>query len=225
MKKRAAKVTAFCIAAGFTIGGNSTIFMAEPDSTPTYGFAKCPEYVNIRAAGDTESEVVGLIKNNGYMQILDEDENGWYHIKSGNVEGYIASQYVATGNEADEIAQSAGYTTAEVGAEYLNVRSEKSEDAKVVDTAAENDELEVVDDEGDWVKVVTDEGVYGWVSSDYVYVSTEYAQAMTIGEYEASQSSAAASSDNSYNEEAQAAADAAQAQADEAAQAQADAQA
>lgn len=148
----------------------------------TTGFAQTDEYLNVRASGDTQSDVVGKIYNNGSVEILDVDDNGWYYIKSGNVEGYVAGQYVATGQAAQEIAEDTGYTTAEVGAEVLNVRREPDESSDVVDTVLQSSNLEVVEDDGDWVKVVTDDGIYGYVSCDYVNTTTEYATGETLEE-------------------------------------------
>ena len=171
---------------------------AEPDPEPeetepeldtsmvgTTGFAQCSEYLNVRASGDAEGDVVGKIYNNGSLEILDVDANGWYHVRSGNVEGYVAGMYVATGEEAEEIAASSGYTTAEVGAEVLNMRADPSTDSGIVGSVENSQKIEVVEDLGDWVKVVTDDGVYGYVSADYVYTSTEYATGETLEEEQA----------------------------------------
>ncbi len=156
-------------------------FVPDTDAKGTTGFALCDEYLNVRSSADKESDVVGKIKNYGALEIVDVDEYGWYKVRSGNVEGYVAGQYVATGSLAEEIAADAGYTYAEVGAEVLNVRSDASTDSDVVATLTDAQEVEVVEDNGDWVKVVVD-GTYGYVSSDYVNTSIAYATAETLEE-------------------------------------------
>ena len=148
----------------------------------TTGFALCDGQINVRASGDTDGEIVGVLNNKNAVQIEDVDENGWYKIKSGNVEGYVAGQYIATGSDAQQIAATSGYTTAEVGAKVLNVRAEKSTDSDVVATATQSDSLEVVQNDGDWLKVCIDHDTYGWVSADYVYASTAYSSGMTVAE-------------------------------------------
>lgn len=148
----------------------------------TTGFALCDGQINVRASGDTDGEIVGVLNNKNAVQIEDVDENGWYKIKSGNVEGYVAGQYIATGSDAQQIASTSGYTTAEVGAKVLNVRADKSTDSDVVATATQSDSLEVVQDDGDWLKVCIDHDTYGWVSADYVYASTAYSSGMTVAE-------------------------------------------
>ena len=177
----------------------------------TTGFALCDGQINVRASGDTDSEIVGVLNNKNAVQIEDVDENGWYKIKSGNVEGYVAGQYIATGSDAQQIAATSGYTTAEVGAKVLNVRAEKSTDSDVVATATQSDSLEVVQDDGDWLKVCIDHDTYGWVSADYVYASTAYSSGMTVAEESEStaQSEAqAAAADSQASNEGVAAAEA-----------------
>lgn len=215
MKKEIAKFTAFFLAAGFAFSQGSTLAAAaeasentavQTDAIGTNGFAQCSEYLNVRFSADQEGELVGLIPNNGIMEILDADENGWYLVRSGNVEGYVASQFVATGEKADEIAATAGYTTAEVGALSLNVRSEASDTSKIVGSVAEKEKIEVTDQAGDWIRVVLEDGTYGYVSHDYVYVSTEYRKGETLAEIQARLDAqaqhAAADSENSPQEAA-----------------------
>ena len=155
---------------------------ADAGAVGTTGFAQCDDYLNIRSEASGESKVVGKVFNNGSVEILDADENGWYHIRSGNAEGYVAAQFIATGDEADSIAADTGYTTAFVGAELLNLRAEADEEAEIIGSVYENQYVEVVEDNGDWIKVGTDDGTYGYVSSDYVYTSTEYATGVTMEE-------------------------------------------
>ena len=162
-------------------------FVPDPDAIGTTAFALCDEYLNVRSEADKESAPVGKLYNFGSMEIIDVDENGWYKIRSGNVEGYVAGQYLATGSLAEEIAADAGYTTAEVGVEALHLRASADQEGEIISTISPDHEVEVVEDGGDWVKVVVD-GTYGYVSSDYVYTSTEYATAVAVDEpgYEAS---------------------------------------
>lgn len=176
---------------------------ADKSMVGTTGFAVCDGQINVRASGDTQGEVIGVLNNNNAVQIEDVDENGWYKIRSGNVEGYVAGQYIATGDQAQEIASTAGYKTAEVGAQVLNVRADKSTDSDIVATAAQSDSLEVVEDDGDWLKVCIDHDTYGWVSCDYVNATTQYSSGMTVAEESESnaQSEAAAAEAASYAQE------------------------
>ncbi len=175
------KLTAFCVSAAAALLYTCIPALADGQT----GFAVCSDYLNIRAEASSEGEVIGKLYNNGACEVLEDVGDGWYHIRSGNVEGYAAAEYIATGDEASSIASSAGYTTAEVGAWALNVHADRDESSEVIGTVYENCSYEVVDSTGDWIKLVTDDGTYGWVSADYVYTSTEYGQAETLEEEQA----------------------------------------
>lgn len=61
-------------------------------------------YINIREEMNTESEVVGKIGKDGICEVL-SIEDGWCEIESGEVTGYISSDYLLTGPEANERAE------------------------------------------------------------------------------------------------------------------------
>ena len=209
MKQNIKKLTAFAASAAITLSGTSVTALAAKDNSKTNtfvnkeavgttGFAVCEDAVNIREAAGTDSSIVGAIKSLGSVEIVDVDESGWYQIKSGDVEGYISAEYVATGNNAEELRADAGYTTAEVGAEILNIRKDADSESDIVAIAGSDEKLEVVEDNGDWIKVVSGDGVYGWVSCEYVYTSTEYATAVPIDELEEVSEETAYTEDNTY---------------------------
>ena len=60
--------------------------------------------------------------------------------------------------------------TATVTADTLNLRSEASTDSSIVKLLNQGEELDVISDEGDWLRVSSD-GTEGYVSKDYVQVN------------------------------------------------------
>ena len=62
--------------------------------------------------------------------------------------------------------------TATVTADTLNLRSEASTDSSIVKILNQGEELDVISDEGDWLRVSSD-GTEGYVSKDYVQVNEE----------------------------------------------------
>ena len=151
----------------------------------TTGFAQCEEYLNVRTDASADSEAIGKIYHNNALEILDVAPNGWYQVRSGNVEGYVSPDYVAVGEQAEEIASNTGYTTAQVSTDVLNVRADASTDADIIATVDGNAEIEVVEEGSDWVKVILDGEMYGYVSADYVSTNTEYATGETYEEEQA----------------------------------------
>lgn len=143
------------------------------------------DYLNVRSGASTEDDVIGRMYNYSIARIEDADEYGWYKIKSGNIEGYVAAQYIATGKDAEKIAEKTGYTTVKVAVDVLNVRYYMDEAAKVETTVKKEDTLEVLKNYGNWLKIVTEDGIYGYVSAEYVYdLKTEYKTAISNDEAE-----------------------------------------
>lgn len=145
--------------------------------------AQVDNFVNVRSDSNTDSEVVGKLYNNSAATVLETTENGWYQIKSGNVTGYVKCEYVVTGDE--ELAKSVSTRYAKVTTTTLYVRKEPTTEAGVLTMVPIEDDLVVLDESIDgWVKVTTEEGE-GYVSTDYVTLSTEYVQAESKAEEEA----------------------------------------
>lgn len=144
--------------------------------------AQVNNYVNIRSAATTDSEVVGKLYNNSAAKVHAEVD-GWYQITSGTVTGYVKCEYVVRDNE--ELARSVSRRVATVHTETLFVRTEATTESEVLAMVPDKDELTVTDESIDgWVKVSTEEGE-GYVSTDYVSLSTEYVQAESKAEEEA----------------------------------------
>ena len=147
-------------------------------------FAQCEEYINVRTDADTDSEVVGKVYNNGSVTILGQ-LGDWYEVQSGNVTGYVSKDYFATGAEAEAIANDTAYNVATVYSDALMVRADASEDAETIGTVYANEELEVVDYEGDWMKVALGGDSYGYINANYVGYDTYYSTAETLEEEQA----------------------------------------
>lgn len=124
--------------------------------------------INVRSAPD--GDVIGNFPYNAQGVLLEEDEYGWYKIQSGDVIGYVASQYCGD----EPFAK--GYIKATVNSNGLKVRQTKDENSNVLDIVDQNTSVEVTEayDQSAWVSVVTDDNKYGYVSADYVTLNTYY---------------------------------------------------
>ena len=163
-----------------------SFLLAQPVMAEEIGYAKCnEEYINIRSEASTESEILGKIYNNGQVIIESQTDDGWYKIRSGNVSGYIKSDFVAVGAEAESAADEAAYNVAYVYPEVLIVRAEPSEDSREIDRVYEGQEVEVVDTEGDWAKVCLAPDSYGYISAYYIDYNTYYGTAESLEEEQA----------------------------------------
>lgn len=137
--------------------------------------AQVDNYVNVRMEPNTESEVVGKLYNNSAATILETTADGWYRITSGSVTGYVKCEYVVAGDE--ELARAVSTRYAKVTTTTLYVRTEPSTEASILTMVPIDDDLVVIDESiPGWAKVTTEEGD-GYVSTEYVILTTEFVQA------------------------------------------------
>lgn len=141
------------------------------------------EYLNVRASGDENAEIVGKLYKGDVAEIVEAGET-WTHIASGNVDGYVNNAYCVTGMEAYAYATANFDTEAEVTAAGLRVRSEADENSSVITALAEGTVLTVDSDaqaQDGWVAVEYG-GKTRYVSAEYVTLSLALGEAITIEE-------------------------------------------
>lgn len=137
--------------------------------------------LNVREEASTSSKIVGKMYNNAACEILGETD-GWYHITSGEVEGYVSSEFIVAGIQAKMLGLVLAYERAVVQEDGVNVRTAPSQSSKVLTKVAAGEELEVIEEIDGWVKcrLNTDE-VY--VSADYVEIVDGLNTAITITQF------------------------------------------
>ncbi len=156
----------------------------EEELFKTLVIAQVNDYVNVRDnPSEEDGEIIGKLYDDSVGTFV-EEVNGWYKIKSGSVEGYVKAEYCVTGDKAVELAKEVGKRIATVTTTTLKVRSGPSTDDEVLGLVPIEDELVVTEELDDWVKVSIEEGD-GYVSRDYVKLSTEFVKAESKAEEEA----------------------------------------
>lgn len=145
--------------------------------------AQVSDYVNIRSEATEESEVVGKLYDKS-VGTVEAEENGWYRITSGNVTGYVKSEYVIIASDAASVAEQVGTRVATVTTETLRVRQDATTDSPILGLIPMGEELTVTDETDGFVKVSIEEGD-GWVSKDFVELRTDYVYAESKEEEEA----------------------------------------
>lgn len=139
--------------------------------------------MNVRADANAESAIVGTLHKGDLATVL-EDQGEWIKITSGNVEGYVKSDYCVTGEEAYDYAMENCHTTATVLTNGLRIRKDMSTESGVVKTLAENDAILVDTDaevDDGWVAVIYNKETY-YVSAEYVDVALSTGTALTVEE-------------------------------------------
>ena len=145
----------------------------ENDS-PQIAVAQVTKSLNIRAEANEDAEVLGKLYNEGVATVLGE-ENGWYLITSGSVTGYAKAEYLVVGDLA--LINSVSRRVATVNTDGLRLRKEPNTESKILTVIPRDEDLTVTDETIDgWIGVSVEEGT-GYVSTEYVTLSTEYTYA------------------------------------------------
>lgn len=144
----------------------------EEESFKNLVIARVNDYVNVRSIPSEEGEIVGKLYNKSVGSFI-EEEDGWYKISSGSVEGYVKGEYCVTGDDAVDYAKEVGTRIATVTTTTLKVREKPGLEETVLGLVPIEDELVVKEEMDGWVKVNIEEGD-GYVSMDYVTLSTEF---------------------------------------------------
>lgn len=163
-------------------------FAVAPDEEESeyanLAIAKVTDYVNVRSLPSTDGEIVGKIYNGSVAQVLATagDNDDWFQIISGDVEGFIKAEYFLYGEEAEAVIDQYVTYYATVLADRLNVREEQSADSKRIGYIDNGENVKVVEDCGDWLKVQYTDSKQGYVSAEYVSVHEEFVYAKSIEE-------------------------------------------
>ncbi len=144
------------------------------------GVANVEGNVNIRKEPSEDGSIVGKLPENAGCEILGV-EGDWTHISSGEVEGYVSSAFLLTGDAAKERAASVAQNSAVVTADALRVRLEPNTTSEVLINVSKGHALEIIEDQGDWVKVKIDQDE-GYVSGEFVDCGVQLRKAMTLTE-------------------------------------------
>lgn len=173
-----------------------TLLLASELNIPKgIAIAKVNDYVRIREGAGTNYTIVGLLMKNAAC-IVTEVKDGWAKITSGDVTGYISTEYLYLGKEGEAKARQTAKLTAEVTARTVNVRSTPStlSQNNIITEVTRGEVLEVIDECSKelltkedpkaelWVKVVIDNSE-GYVSREFVDVAYTWDFATKPGAY------------------------------------------
>lgn len=144
------------------------------------GIASVEGNLNVREQATTDSDIVGKMQGDAACEILEVDGE-WTKISSGNVTGYVSSEFLLTGDAARAKAAEIKTTVAKVNTTTLYVREATNTDCRIVALVGTGEELEVLEALDGWYKVSVDDEE-GYISADYVEVSEQLPKAQTITE-------------------------------------------
>lgn len=144
------------------------------------GIAKVENHLNIRETPGEGGKLIGKMSNGAACEIL-EVADGWAHITSGKLDGYVSMDYLLTGPMAVVRAQQIVKPVASVETEVLRVREEPNVECPIITTVPYGEELEVRSILEGWVEIDLD-GEAAYVSAEYVSVTEKLSTAITMSE-------------------------------------------
>lgn len=170
---------------------DSAALFAEPVQIPeNVAIAKVNDYLNIRSGAGTKNSVIGFLPKNGMCTVLDTAD-GWAHIKSGSLNGYVSTDYLYMGEEGRAKAMKLTTLKATVKANNVNFRSkpDTTNSANILTKVSNGEELVVIDecvvakddDTTLWVKCYCDD-MEGYVAKDLVSVAYDWDKAVSMSE-------------------------------------------
>ena len=159
------------------------------------------DYVNVRKKATTNSAVVGRLNRGCAAKILKEIGGGWVKIKSGKVEGYIATQFLVMGEKAKPMVDKYATKLATVNTQTLRVRDKKSTDAKILTLIPAGETYVVTKESGDWAKILlgdddtSNQEYTGYVNKEFVSIKVKFKYAMTMKQIKHQEEAIAAEKD------------------------------
>ena len=142
--------------------------------------------LNVRAEGSTDAAIVGKMQRSSVADVVEKGAE-WTKISSGNVEGYVSTEFLVFDNDAGEYAHEICTMIATVNADSLKVRKEQSTDSGIITQVGNGLDLEVIEEYDEWVQVRTEEGDVGYVFKEFVDIHFGTTTAVTLEELRSQQ--------------------------------------
>ncbi len=124
----------------------------------TLGIVSVDGYINVRKEPDSVdmTNIIGQLSDGAACDILEEDGE-WAHVRSGGIEGWAASRYILTGEEAVAKGRESLAERVIIDEPVLNIRSAPEIDpANVVGKARQGERYVLIEEDGDWARIEAD---------------------------------------------------------------------
>ena len=160
-----------------------TSLVSKDASEKEEGLVSVMASLNVRNKPSVSSNVIGYLYSNCVVSIydtVDNSEGSWYLIKSGDVEGYVSSDYVLTGAAAKASDEDLTNRYAKVKANTAVVYSSASSSADSVGSVFKDGDYKVLAIQNGFVKIAVNEEFAGFVKAEDVSLYTRHAEAVAI---------------------------------------------
>ena len=160
-----------------------TSLVSKDASEKEEGLVSVMASLNVRNKPSVSSNVIGYLYSNCVVSIydtVDNSEGSWYLIKSGDVEGYVSSDYVLTGAAAKASDEDLTNSYAKVKSNTAVVYSSASSGADSVGSVYKDGDYKVLAIQNGFVKIAVNEEFAGFVKAEDVSLYTRHAEAVAI---------------------------------------------
>ena len=160
-----------------------TSLVSKDASEKEEGLVSVMASLNVRNKPSVSSNVIGYLYSNCVVSIydtVDNSEGSWYLIKSGDVEGYVSSDYVLTGEAAKANDEDLTNRYAKVIANTAVVYGSASSSADIVGSVYKDGDYKVLAIQNGFVKIAVNEEFAGFVKAEDVSLYTRHAEAVAI---------------------------------------------
>lgn len=160
-----------------------TSLVSKDASEKEEGLVSVMASLNVRNKPSVSSNVIGYLYSNcvvSIYDIVDNSEGSWYLVKSGDVEGYVSSDYVLTGAAAKASDEDLTNRYAKVKANTAVVYSSASSGADSVGSVYKDGDYKVLAIQNGFVKIAVNEEFAGFVKAEDVSLYTRHAEAVAI---------------------------------------------
>lgn len=125
--------------------------------------------LRLRDTPAAEGEILATASGGTSVVVLEDTGNGWYKVNFNTVEGYMSSEYLTVSTTADAAL---GYGLVDTDGSSLNMRAAAGTSYDTVASIPGGTVLELEGVDNGWYKI-TYSGKTGYVSSDYITITTE----------------------------------------------------
>lgn len=194
MKKTILK-TICCTVSALAITG---VAAGVVSAAPASGYNKCggknmavadvENELLIRKTASASGEVVGYLPRAAGV-IVESMNEKWSKIKSGSISGYVKSEYLATGEEAEEFKNTYGVMGAVAAWDDVKVFSDYEDTSSIIATLDEGEGFEAAGSTNEWVEVLLSDENIGYIALEDVEMTMVLDTAISVDDYAQSASS------------------------------------
>ncbi len=138
------------------------------------------EFASIREEKSTSANKVGILIKGAYVEVVEYGEE-WTLVKSGKIEGYVLTKYLAFGDEAKEVYNDVHGVKGTVKEKNTKVYAHPFSKSEVVAKKAKDAEVEILAQIGNWYRIQLDKKTTAYIKVDDVKIKDSVA--MTVEAY------------------------------------------